>query len=128
MEREAYLKKSNNTAVARRLEDAASAIQWLVERSLLRFNRKVIKTLFSHILQTIVNKGELLSLVSLLYGKTLRAVISHDAHVEHMSVEEWMRIFYISFAVVLGENLDKAMENANKKLAHKPATSDADLA
>lgn len=112
-ERSTAVKKTAKTPAAtlRRLEETASAVRWLVERSVARLNRKVVKPLLAHLLQTIVHQGRLLAPVALDYVKALRVILSYPPHMEHLDSDQWIKIISISFSVVLGDDLRLDIES-----------------
>lgn len=86
-EKSALSKKSKNTSSAaaqRRLSDAAAAVRWLTERAVQRLNRKVVKPLLVHLIQTMVYQGELLMPVALDYIKAIRCIVAWAPHLEHL--------------------------------------------
>lgn len=87
----------------RRLQEAASVVRWLTERTAHLMNKKVIKALFEHLVQTMVYRGELLHYVALDYLKALKCLVSHTMHLEHMEDEIWIRVVEIGFNLVLGD-------------------------
>lgn len=76
--------KTSTTAAAKRLGEAAASVRWLTERAVGRLNKKVVKPLLSHLLQTMVWNGELLAPVALDYIKALRSVLGWAPHLEHL--------------------------------------------
>jgi serine-protein kinase ATM len=76
--------KNSSSAALRRLSDAAAAVRWLTERAVHRFNKKVIKSLLAHFLQTMIHQGELLVPVSLDYIKAIRCIVGWTPHLEHL--------------------------------------------
>ncbi|TFK51797.1 hypothetical protein OE88DRAFT_1658419 [Heliocybe sulcata] len=124
MERREVLNKSALKSTSRggdlsrrRLEDAGSAVRWLVERSVHRMNRKVINSLFNHLLSTLTSRdGTLLSPIVLDYVKTLRCLVSWPSHLDHLGEDTWIRIVSLAFNVVLGE------EDLYKSLDEEPSS------
>ncbi|TDL15654.1 hypothetical protein BD410DRAFT_902474 [Rickenella mellea] len=113
-ERAVVLKKGLNNATPatlRRLEDAASAVRWVTERSVTRLNKKVLKPLLAHLQQTIVHQGQLCHPVALDYVKAMRIVLSYSPHMEHLDTDQWVSMISLSFAVVLGDNLRSSLED-----------------
>lgn len=77
-------KNASSSAALKRLGDAAAAVRWLTERAVQRLNRKVVKPLLAHLMQTMVYQGELLMPVALDYVKAIRCVVGFTPHLEHM--------------------------------------------
>ncbi|TFY59771.1 hypothetical protein EVG20_g7665 [Dentipellis fragilis] len=105
-------KSTGPTATAlKRLSEAASAVRWLTERSLHRLNKKVIKPLLIHVLQVMVNQGQLYAPVALDYTKTLRCVLGYIPHLEHLDDDTWVKTTEMAFNVVLGDSLRTDIED-----------------
>lgn len=104
--------KSAGSAVTaqRRLADAASAVRWLTERTSVQMNKRVVKALFEHLLQTMVHKGEMLAPVALDYIKALRCIVSYTPHLEHMEDDTWIRIVEMGFNVILGDPIKSTLQ------------------
>lgn len=115
-ERTAVLKKGSLSSAApatvRRLEDAAGAVRWLVERSVAEWNGKVCKPLIKHLMQCIVHHGNLFPPVALHYVKALRAICAYPPHMDHIQFDEaqCISILSLAFAAVLGDNLKSNLE------------------
>ncbi|THH11332.1 hypothetical protein EW145_g727 [Phellinidium pouzarii] len=114
-ERDAVVKNtSSTTAVAeKRLKDVASALRWLTERSVTKWPTKVAKPLVKHLLQSMVNGGNLFAPVALDYVKALRVICSYTPHLDHIMAEEaqWIKILMLSFAVLLDDDLRTGLED-----------------
>ncbi|KAF9466074.1 hypothetical protein BDZ94DRAFT_1319724 [Collybia nuda] len=104
-------KSAGSAATAqRRLADAASAVRWLTEKTSELMNKRVVKALFEHLLQTIVHKGEMLMPVALDYIKALRCLVSFTPHLEHMEDDTWVRIAEMGFNVILSDPIKSTFE------------------
>ncbi|CCL98610.1 uncharacterized protein FIBRA_00612 [Fibroporia radiculosa] len=125
-ERAAYIKKGESVVVMRRLGDAASAVRWLVERSVARMNNKVLKSLYLHLLQTMIHKGRLFAPLALDYIKALRCILGWTPHMEHLREELWVRILELGLNVVLGDpirrRLDEDVDDPNDETEASVAT------
>lgn len=77
-------KSVSSSAALKRLGDAAAAVRWLTERAVQRLNKKVVKPLLAHLMQTMVHQGELLMPVALDYIKAIRCVVGFPPHLEHL--------------------------------------------
>lgn len=77
-------KNTSSAAALRRLGDAAATVRWLTERAIHRLNKKVVKPLLAHLMQTMVYQGELLMPVALDYIKAIRCVVEWTPHLEHL--------------------------------------------
>ncbi|KZT65045.1 hypothetical protein DAEQUDRAFT_677538 [Daedalea quercina L-15889] len=110
-EKEAYAKKgdASSPAVKRRLADAASAVRWLVERSVKRMNSKVVKAVFAHFEKYIIYRGELFIPVALQYVKAIRCILSYVPHLEHLAEEKWITFVEMSLNVILGDRVKKSL-------------------
>jgi ataxia telangiectasia mutated family protein len=87
-------KNTSSAAALRRLGDAAAAVRWLTERAVHRFNKKVVKALLAHFLQTMVYQGELLVPVVLDYIKAIRCVVGWTPHLEHLDDVSFFYDYY----------------------------------
>jgi ataxia telangiectasia mutated family protein len=108
-EKRACLKKGLDKATpvaVRKLREAAQTLRWLTERSVTRLSRKVVKALFSHILQMVVYKESLFEPVAFDYIKALRAVLTYQPHLDHLEPETWTNIVFFCFNVLLGDVVD----------------------
>ncbi|KDQ61410.1 hypothetical protein JAAARDRAFT_509432 [Jaapia argillacea MUCL 33604] len=110
----------------RRLGEAASAVRWLTERSVQRMNKKVLKPLLAHLLQTMVYHGELLSVIALDYAKALRCIVSYTPHLEHLDEDAWLRMVEISFNVILGDPARNRMDGDDEELEGGLEVDDSD--
>ncbi|KZT27904.1 hypothetical protein NEOLEDRAFT_1059985 [Neolentinus lepideus HHB14362 ss-1] len=105
-------KSTTGNAARKRLGEAGAAVRWLAERSVDRMNRKVVNSLFSHLLNTLVYRNTmLLGPVALDYVKTLRCLVSWPPHLDHLDEDTWVRIVQLAFNVILDEeNLNTELE------------------
>ncbi|KAG8989610.1 Serine/threonine-protein kinase tel1 [Tulasnella sp. JGI-2019a] len=114
-ERRAYLKnlkdlkKKTNPAEAK-LEAAAARLRWLVDRALHKLTRTVLKPLLNHVLQAIVDQGQLVIPLAKHYTAILRLVLSYPPHLDHTPVETWNECMVLSFAAVLGDRIPKDLQ------------------
>ncbi|KLO07453.1 hypothetical protein SCHPADRAFT_1001651 [Schizopora paradoxa] len=122
-ERTAALKKGSLSSAApatlRRLEDAAGAVRWLVERSVAEWNGKVCKPLIKHLMQCIVHQGKLLPPVALHYVKALRIICAYPPHLDHIQYDEaqCISILSLAFAAVLGDSLKSNLEDEEEGMS-----------
>ncbi|KAA1469011.1 hypothetical protein DENSPDRAFT_795376 [Dentipellis sp. KUC8613] len=120
-------KSTGPTAAAlKRLSEAASALRWLTERSLHRLSRRVIKPLLRHILQVMVNQGQLYAPVALDYTKTLRCVLGYVPHLEHLDDDTWVKTTEMAFNVILGDSLRTSIEDDQVSDEESSQSVDAD--
>jgi len=92
-EKSVYVKASKPTTKnqsASRLSSCAAVVRLAVEVGVRKLRPKTVKALVDHITQTLpaVNEGYCEPLC-LDYLKSLRTVLEHQPHVEHMPKEEW---------------------------------------
>ncbi|KAF8074865.1 hypothetical protein FPV67DRAFT_1475236, partial [Lyophyllum atratum] len=121
-------KSAGSTATAqRRLEDAASAVRWLTERTVHLMSGRVTKPIFEHLLQTMVHRGELLTPVALHYIKALRCLVSHSPHLEHLEDDTWVRMVEMSFNNLLGDPIRSSFEDDAVDTSPAHEADDADL-
>lgn len=114
-ERRAYLKnlkdlKKKTNPAEGKLEAAAARLRWLVDRALHKLTRTVLKPLFNHILQAIVDQGQLVAPLAKHYTAILRLVLSYPPHLDHTPPETWNACMVLSFAVVLGDRIPKNLQ------------------
>ncbi|EIW79348.1 hypothetical protein CONPUDRAFT_74806 [Coniophora puteana RWD-64-598 SS2] len=109
-EKEATAKKSGAAPALRRLDDAVSCLRWLTLRSVHLLNKKVIKPLMAHLLQMMVDKGELNGHVCLDYLKIIRCVLSWTPHLENLEESTWIDLVKMAFNVVLGDPLRRKLD------------------
>ncbi|GLB41909.1 putative telomere-length maintenance and DNA damage repair [Lyophyllum shimeji] len=121
-------KSAGSTATAqRRLEEAASTVRWLTERTVHLLNKRVTKSISEHLLQTMVHRGELLTPVALHYTKALRSLASYTPHLEHMEDDTWVRMVEMSFNILLGDPVRSSFEDDAVNAGPAPAADDSDL-
>ena len=110
MEKVASVKKVAQSAALRRLGDASAMVRWLTERSVTRMNKAVVKSLFTHLTQTMVYNGELLTAVALDYIKALKCLVSWTPHMDHLNEDLWERMVEMAFNVILGDPVRKSLD------------------
>ncbi|KAI0954122.1 hypothetical protein AcV7_007443 [Taiwanofungus camphoratus] len=101
---------SGGAAAVRRLSEAAAVVRWLTERSVHMMNKKAIKPLLVHLLQTMVHDGKLFGAVALDYVKTIRCILEWTPHLDHLDDSMWVNILELGFNVVLGDPLRKRLD------------------
>ncbi|KAG8881998.1 Serine/threonine-protein kinase tel1 [Tulasnella sp. 332] len=114
-ERRAYLKnlkdsKKKTNPAEGKLEAAAARLRWLVDRALHKLTRTVLKSLFNHVLQAIVDQGQLVAPLAKHYTAILRLVLSYTPHLDHTPPETWNACMVLSFAVVLDNHIPKSLQ------------------
>lgn len=111
----------------RRLSDAASAVRWLTERTVHLMNKRVVRSLFEHLLQTMVHKGELFAPVVLDYIKVLRCIVDFTPHLEQIEDDTWVRIVEMGFNIILGDTVKAKFEDDTMDTSPVPEADDSDL-
>lgn len=110
-------KGASVSASEQRLREAASTVRWLIEKSVTywRMDKNVGRAIMKHLIQVMKNHGELYTPVALDYVKALRVICAFGPHLDHMLVEEslWINILSLSFAIVLGDDLDSSLDDEN---------------
>ena len=91
--------------VKKRLEEAASVVRWLTERSVERLSRGARNALFNHLTQTMVRSGKLFEPVVLDYVKALRCLVGYPPHLAHMDDQMWIDLVKLSLNVILGRSI-----------------------
>ncbi|KAI0704256.1 hypothetical protein BC835DRAFT_810570 [Cytidiella melzeri] len=91
-------------ALVRRLSEVASAIRWLVERAVHRFNKATMKLVLDHLYTNIRNRGKLIDPVALDYVKALKCIVSWAPHLDHLESKSWMKLVEFSFNVILEDS------------------------
>lgn len=94
----------------RRLGEAASAVRWLTDRSVTKWNKRVQAAVVSHLTQTLIYQGQLLEPVALDYLKALRCVLGFPPHLGHLAKETWVKFLEMGFNIVLGDPIRKRMD------------------
>ncbi|TFY62114.1 hypothetical protein EVJ58_g4067 [Rhodofomes roseus] len=118
-EKDAYAKKgdASSAAVKRRLTDAASAVRWLIERSVTRMNGKVVNPVLAHLTKFIIYRGELFTPVALQYVKAIRCILSYTPHLEHLVETTWIALLEMSLNVVLEDRVRKKLDEKDDAFA-----------
>ncbi|KAL0953735.1 hypothetical protein HGRIS_004926 [Hohenbuehelia grisea] len=106
-------KKGSIATVERRLNEAASAVRWLTERTVTYMNKRVAKAVFDHLVQTMVHHGSLFLPVTADYVKALRCLVSWTPHVEHLDDNTWIRLVEMGFNVVLGDPVNDTFDDSD---------------
>ncbi|KAG5647810.1 hypothetical protein DXG03_007732 [Asterophora parasitica] len=121
-------KSSGSSATAsKRLEEAASTVRWLTERTVRFMNRRVTKPIFEHLLQTMVHRGELVAPVALQYIKALRCLVSYTPHMEHMEDDTWVRIVEMGFNILLEDPIKSTFSDDTTSPSPEQEADDSDL-
>ncbi|KAF5383511.1 hypothetical protein D9615_003617 [Tricholomella constricta] len=118
---------SSSAAAQRRLEDAASTVRWLTERTAHLMNKRVTKPIYEHLLQTMVHRGELFAPVALHYIKALRCLLSYTPHLEHMEDDTWVRMVEMGFNSLLGDPIKSTFEENSAAPSPAQEAEDSDL-
>lgn len=112
-EKSTFLKtttKGGSTAAAeRRLGEVSATVRWLTEKSAPYLNRKVTKSLISHLAGLSINNNTLFTPVSVDYVKAIRAIVNYTPHLEHLDSDLWVKLVQLGFNVVLGLPLRKGI-------------------
>ncbi|KAG5339469.1 hypothetical protein C0989_004155 [Termitomyces sp. Mn162] len=105
--------KSSGTSAAaqRRLEETAGIVRWLTERTVHVLNKRIMKPIFAHLLQTSVHGRELLAPVALHYIKALRCIVGHAPHLDHLEYADWVRMVEIGFNCLLEDPIGHRFED-----------------
>jgi len=77
--------------VTKRLEQAASVVRWLTERSVERLSKGARNALFNHLTQTMVRSGRLFEPVYSIMSKLFDCLIGYPPHLAHMDDSMWDR-------------------------------------
>jgi ataxia telangiectasia mutated family protein len=115
LEKKALSGKKATATAERRLSDVASFMRTLTERSAQRLNKKVVKALLAHFMQTMVHDGALLSYVALDYAKAIRSLLSWSPHQDHLEEQMWLSLVELSFNVILEDNLKRRMDEEDNQ-------------
>ncbi|KAI9760893.1 MAG: aprataxin-like protein [Chaenotheca gracillima] len=93
IEKATLSKASSATAKSQsstRLSSCAATLRVVVEVGVSRLRKKTVKAFLDHIIQVLPSPHDgLCEPLSLDYLKSLRSVLQFQAHVEHLSVEDW---------------------------------------
>lgn len=93
------------TALLNRLAAAGRLLRWLVERSCQYFERKTVKPLVNHLIQTLEVGTSIVQPLALDYTKSLRTVLATSAHRHSIDADQWISITTICFNIVLSNDL-----------------------
>ncbi|KAG6898619.1 hypothetical protein C0993_005642 [Termitomyces sp. T159_Od127] len=107
---------TSSVAAERRLEDAAGTVRWLTERTVHLLNTRVTKSIFAHLLQTMVHRKEFLTPVALHYLKALRCLVGHTPHLEHLDDADWLKIVEVGFNCLLGDPIGRRFQDDDEDL------------
>lgn len=107
-ERNIYAAKPTAAAL-KRLENSTMLVRWIIEKIHLRLNKKTIKACINHLTQSIAVHGEV-QVYALTYLRTLRLLLLHPPHLEHLDGKQWTDIVVLSFAAVLGDKIKTKRE------------------
>ena len=115
-ERKAASRKGASVSASeQRLKEAASTVRWLTEKSVASWGMRVGKAILKHLMQTMKNQthDELYAPVALDCVKALRVICSFGPHLDHIMMDEelWVNILSLSFAVVLGDDLNSKLDD-----------------
>lgn len=106
-ERLACTKTSAPSAVAvRRLQEAASVVRWLVERSVHVLNRRVLKPLLVHLQQSVAYHNQLMPSIAPDYVKAILALVANGPHADYLDEAQWRSLLSLAFAILLDKTLD----------------------
>ncbi|CAO1638465.1 unnamed protein product [Sympodiomycopsis kandeliae] len=89
------------TLQVNRLAAAGRLLRWLIERANLYFERKTVKPLVNHLIQTLDAGGQLLQPLALDYFKSLHTVLAHPPHCHSLDASQWINAVTLCFNVVL---------------------------
>ncbi|KAI9847011.1 MAG: Serine/threonine-protein kinase tel1 [Sclerophora amabilis] len=96
IEKATYLKAStakSKSQSSSRLSSCASTLRTAVEAGVSKIRQKTVKALIDHVVQVLPTVHErLCEPLSLDYLKSLRSVLQFQAHIEHLSQEEWRNL------------------------------------
>ncbi|KZT10138.1 uncharacterized protein LAESUDRAFT_748044 [Laetiporus sulphureus 93-53] len=120
-EKSAHVKKGGQTGIAafRRVNDAANTVRWLTERSVRRWNKKVVHNVLDHLLKTMMHKGALYTPIALEYVKAIRCILSWSPHLDHLDVSTWVGLLETAFNVVLEDPVTRKLENDMEASQHR---------
>ena len=105
-----WVSKNVSTAAAfRRLSDAASALRWLVERTVHLMNSNVATTCIRHVTKVLYESQGIFEAVALDYSKALRCILGYTPHLDHLKEGLWLSIVGLAFNVVLGDPLKREL-------------------
>ncbi|KAF2767686.1 hypothetical protein EJ03DRAFT_390336 [Teratosphaeria nubilosa] len=86
-------KSAARSASETRLSNASSALRLTVESGTKCLKLKTVRAVVDHVLDTMrIANGKLCYPIAVDFARCLRAILSHQAHVEHLARPEWERI------------------------------------
>ncbi|KAI0343274.1 hypothetical protein BDW22DRAFT_1329401 [Trametopsis cervina] len=96
-------------ALVRRLGEAASAVRWLVEKAVHRFNKNTRELVLDHLYSNIRHRGRLIEHISLDYVKAIKCILNWGPHLDHLEPDTWIKLADFSFNVILEQPLKTSM-------------------
>lgn len=102
LERNAVKSKPESAVFQQRLEVNTELVAWTAERVHLLLTKKGVKALFNHLVQMVAVEG-VVQPYALCYLRTLRFLLSHPPHLEHLDEGQWTDIVTMCFGNALGD-------------------------
>lgn len=88
-----------------RLQDAASLTRWLIDRAIPYMTKRTVVTVCAHLVQSMIHRGRLLSPIALDYIRALKALVSDQAHLDHLDEQAWKRLMAVCLDALTGREL-----------------------
>lgn len=113
------------TAAQRRLTEAATAVRWLVERSVHCLSKKALTPLLGHLTQMLVHRGQLFTPVALDYIKTIKVLLTWTPHMDHLSLDIWLKLVEISFNIILDDPIEDGLVQTMDQITSSASVDDS---
>ncbi|PWN89821.1 hypothetical protein FA10DRAFT_266372 [Acaromyces ingoldii] len=132
VERSACLKKGSDWRDAapitiKRLNDASRLVHWMIERVHTHLPEPTFDAVFNHVTQMLDYRNRLFEPLALDYLKSLRTLVSHAPHLEHLNAQQWQAAVTLCFNVVLGDGLKTPLDSSSDEdvLVDRPDDEEA---
>lgn len=104
--------KSTKTKLGDRLSACASLVRTLVEVGLSKLRYRTVKALLDHITQSLQTAdGDYCDPLVLDYFRALATLLGYEAHLEHLSSDDWTELS--EFCIVVANDLNKSSNGSN---------------
>lgn len=114
-ERSAASKTKASGPVLKRFEEITSLVRFVAEKLHSRLSRKALKALQKHCIDMSVLNGRLAT-CALTYLRTLRTILSHTPHLEHLAKPQWIDLVTLCFSASLGDPIKIGQQFKDREL------------
>ncbi|EAU90455.2 atypical/PIKK/ATM protein kinase [Coprinopsis cinerea okayama7 len=107
--------------VTSRFTTAVGTVRWIVEEYYEYFSKSVLDSLLDHITSTLLDR-RLFDYVSLDYFKTIKSLLLHQPHLDHLDGLRWTNLVEICFNVILDLDLRTPLTEVDEDSEDEQAT------